>query len=180
MVKILLWWPPVGPCPSVGCLQAQSSGGCPCPCYLLFIGFGVLESFWSKQFSIGQCFAKYTKKTPSLDLIFQRPFNNFFSVTYFCVTWFSQNYVFKIMFSWKPFRTNKLKEALLGFALYQMFSSTCRIKVITFLSGLLATWKIYYLGIANTEISKPGDKINTLLSTGIQSLIWPAAVCRDF
>lgn len=68
------------------------------------------------------------------------------------------------------------------FALHQTFSSTCRIKVMTFVSRLLTAWKIiwkYHLGIANTEISKPGDKSSTLLSTGIQFLIWPAAVSLD-
>lgn len=68
------------------------------------------------------------------------------------------------------------------FALHQTFSSMCRIKVMTFVSWLLTAWKIiwkYHLGIANTEISKPGDKSSTLLSTGIQFLIWPAAVSLD-
>lgn len=83
------------------------------------------------------------------------------------------------MFSWKPFHTNKLKVVLSVFTLYQTFSSLCRIKVITFVSRLLTAWKIHHLGIASTEISKSGDKINTLLSTGIQFLIWPAAVSPD-
>lgn len=152
----------MGPCSSVGCLQTQSSRGVP-----------VFATYLS-QMSVNwvlfdqRSFLYKVSVLPNLQkhsspLIFQGPFNFFFSDLLLHYLIFSELCFYDHVVL-NDFLYKQTERRSFSFCFAQTLSSTCRIKVMTFVSGLLTAWKIYHLGIASTEISKPGDKISTLLS----------------
>lgn len=112
-------------------------------------------------------------------MICQRPFSNFCSDLLLSYLIFSEQCFFKsVLSSFESLFLQTNWKAFFQFLLCTKLLSS-RIKLITFVTGLITDWKIHRIGIVNTEISKQGNKINTLPSTGIQFLIWPSAVSLE-
>lgn len=155
--------------PQHGLSAATVPGGCPHPlCYLLFTIF-----VDQKRYMTLQCFDVLTWKNISYD---------FLKTIQWFLQWFtSEAFDFlRTMFLRLCWVFLKGWKAFFQFLLCVKLSpASYRIKLITLVAELINDWKMCPIRTVNIEISKPGDKNNTLPSTGIQFLTCPSAVSLE-